>query len=234
MGNSNSQDSPRLELGGSHHLPPYSIFYDYPRGPHPNGFLSQDSQVGVPKLPRLGSLRLWGPITLLTDLWWRWGLKQSCSLHREISNNMSHTTCTQGNRVYFLLLLLGSQIGNLTPGPSFGHNLCFKYSNEWCKPILDIYVSRAFQWYNFSSKPLSFDPYNHPLKIRESTGTLSPKVGVALGVWGFIPSHSFAFLETCNMTLGLLSWLATLKALCLGCESKARVATSYICVVSPI
>jgi len=24
--NANSQDSPQLELGGSHHLPPYSIF----------------------------------------------------------------------------------------------------------------------------------------------------------------------------------------------------------------
>ncbi len=46
----NSLYSPWLGLEGSHHLPPYSIFCAIPRGPHPNGFLSRDSQVGVPKL----------------------------------------------------------------------------------------------------------------------------------------------------------------------------------------
>jgi len=35
-----------------------------PRGPHPNGFLSRDSQVGVSKSPKLGLLQLWSPITL--------------------------------------------------------------------------------------------------------------------------------------------------------------------------
>jgi hypothetical protein len=43
-----SEDSPRLGLGGSHHLPPYSIFSASPRHPHSNGFLSHDSQGGVP------------------------------------------------------------------------------------------------------------------------------------------------------------------------------------------
>jgi len=32
-----------------------------------------------------------------------------------------------------------NQIAILIPDPSFGHNLCFKYSNESCEPILDIY-----------------------------------------------------------------------------------------------
>ncbi len=44
--------SPQPGLGGSHHLPPYSIICAPPWVPHPNGFLSQDSQVGVPKLSR--------------------------------------------------------------------------------------------------------------------------------------------------------------------------------------
>ncbi len=35
--NSDTQDSPRPGLGGSHHLPPYSILCTTPRGPHPNG-----------------------------------------------------------------------------------------------------------------------------------------------------------------------------------------------------
>jgi hypothetical protein len=44
-----SQDSPRPGFEGNHHLPPYRILYNSPRGPHPNDFLSQDSQVGVSK-----------------------------------------------------------------------------------------------------------------------------------------------------------------------------------------
>jgi hypothetical protein len=36
---------------------------------------------------------------------------------------------------------------------------------------------------------MSFDPYNGPLKIQESIGTPTPKMGAHLGVWGFIPSH---------------------------------------------
>ncbi len=35
-----SQDSPRFELGGSHHLPPYSIICAWPWGQHPNVILS--------------------------------------------------------------------------------------------------------------------------------------------------------------------------------------------------
>jgi len=46
------QDSPRPGLGGSHHLPPYSILYNAPLRLHPNGSFSRDSQVGVSKLSR--------------------------------------------------------------------------------------------------------------------------------------------------------------------------------------
>jgi len=54
--NTNSQDLPRLGLGGSHHLPPYSILYVWPQGMHPNVILSQDSQLGSPKIPKIGTL----------------------------------------------------------------------------------------------------------------------------------------------------------------------------------
>jgi hypothetical protein len=37
---------------------------------------------------------------------------------------------------------------------------------------------------------MGFDPYNGSLKIQESIETLTPKVGVHLGVWRFILSHS--------------------------------------------
>jgi hypothetical protein len=55
-------------IGGSHHLPRYIILFASPPGPHPNGILSWDSQMGVPKLPKLGLPRLWGPVTLCVDL----------------------------------------------------------------------------------------------------------------------------------------------------------------------
>ncbi len=145
MGNTNAQDSPRLGLGGSHHLPPYSIFCGWPRSLHLNGFSLRDSRVGVSKSRQLGLLRFWSPITLRADLQLRCDLKQKCSSHRELSNGMSHVICKQINRVDSRLFLVGSQIGSLTLGPSFGHNLCFRCLNEQCEPILDIKVSRAFQ-----------------------------------------------------------------------------------------
>jgi hypothetical protein len=59
--------------------------------------------------------------------------------------------------------------GLLTPGPSFGHNLCFRCPNGSCKPILDMYVLRSFQLYKKLPNPMGFDPCNRSLKIREST-----------------------------------------------------------------
>ncbi len=118
--------------------------------------------------------------------------------------------------------------------------------SEWeCEPILDIYVPRAFQWYKKHHKSLNFDPWNRSLKLMESTGTPSPKVGVALGVWMFTPSHSLTlsyipesmwcdcrasswpapFQPLC-LDSRASSWRATLQPLCLGRKPKARVATS--------
>jgi hypothetical protein len=126
--------------------------------------------MGVLKFPKLGLLQLWGPITLCSNLQLKWGLKQSCSPHQDLSNAMWHATFTQRSRVDYWLLVVGSQTVNLTSGLSFGHNLCFKCPNGSCEPILDIYVSISFQWYKEVLNPLSFDPWNRPLKIRESIG----------------------------------------------------------------
>jgi len=63
-----TQDSPRPELEGSHHLPPYSILCSFPPRLHPNGSFSRDSQVGVPKLSQVGVPGLWTLIAPRPDL----------------------------------------------------------------------------------------------------------------------------------------------------------------------
>jgi len=136
-GNTDTQDSPRPRFGGSHHLPPYSIFCDSPRSPHPNGYFSRHSQMGLPGL--------WSPITLRANLGSRCSLKQSCSSCRELFNAVLHSRIGHREEVDSRLFVVGSQTGGSTPGPSFGHNLCFRCPNEPSEPILDIYAPRAFQ-----------------------------------------------------------------------------------------
>jgi hypothetical protein len=72
-------------------------------------------------------------------------MKKSCRPRQEIFNSMFHVASTQGNQVDSGLLVVVSQIVNLTPGPSFAHNLCFRCPNGQCEPILDIYASINFQ-----------------------------------------------------------------------------------------
>ncbi len=57
--NMNSQDLAQPGFEGSHHLPPYNIICAWPWGQHPNVILSQDSQLGSPKIPKIGT-----PVTL--------------------------------------------------------------------------------------------------------------------------------------------------------------------------
>jgi hypothetical protein len=181
--------------------PFYNIFCASSQGPDPNGILSWDSQMGVSKFPKLGLLQLEGPIILCANLWLGCGSKQSFSLHQELSNGMLHATYTQRNQVESGLLVVGSQIANLTPDLSFSYNLCFRCPNGSCEPILDIYVSISFQWYKELSNPMVFYPYNHILKIWESIGTPTPQMGVHLGVWRFIPRSM-----RCNYHASLLAY----------------------------
>jgi hypothetical protein len=77
----------------------------------------------------------------------QWVLKESYSPCRDFSNNMWDITCMHVFQGDSQFLITGNQIGNSTNNPFFGRNLCFRYSNGLCEPILDIYVSRTFQWY---------------------------------------------------------------------------------------
>jgi hypothetical protein len=136
---------------------------------------------------------------------------------------MWHATCTQGNQVDSWLLVVGSQIVNLTPDFSFGHNLCFICPNGSCNPILDIYISITFQWYKEFFNPIGFNPCNRSLKIPESIETNSPS-GSYLGS---VRVHSL----TLSCTPGNIAYVSrasllshTLASPCLGRKPKARVA----------
>jgi hypothetical protein len=159
----------------------------------------------------LGLPQLWGRITSCANLWLQWHLKQSCSPCWDLFNGMPHVTFTHGNRVDSRLLVVGSQIVNLTPGHSFGHNLRYKCPNGRCEPILGIYASRALGCYKEHLKMRSFDPCNCTLKIRESFQDLNSQHGSSFGsVW----VHSltlFALPGACEVTLESSSWPATFQ-----------------------
>jgi hypothetical protein len=80
------------------------------------------------------------------------------------------------------------------------------------------------------SFPMSFDPYNRPLKIQNSIKTPTLKVGAHLGVW----VHYFTFLRAWNVTPGLHSWASPLQALTLVVKPKAKVATIFQMLVHDI
>jgi len=166
-----SENSPRPGLGGSHHLPPYSIIYVTLRHPYPNDFLSRDSQGGVPKLSRFRLPGLCEFITLCSNLGLWWSLKQTCSSHWEFSNDVLHSISKHRCRVDFQLLMVGNQTTNLTPGLSFCHNLCYRCPNGSCEAIFDVCTSITFQWHEECLKARCFDPYNQTLKFRESRRT---------------------------------------------------------------
>jgi len=186
-----SQDSPWPRLRGSHHLPPYSILCTSPWGSHPNDFLSRDSQRGVPKLPKLEFSELCEAITSCSYFRSGRGLKQSCSSRWDLSTGMLHVTCTHRIRVNSRLFVVGSQTTSLTPSLSFCHNLCYRCPNGSCKPFLDIYTSITFWWYKELFNARCFYPWNHSLKVQESTGALTPKMGAHLEVWVF-HSHTLS------------------------------------------
>jgi hypothetical protein len=178
----------------------------------------------VPKFPKLGLSQLWGAHTLCADLRLKCDLKQSCSPCRKLFNGMWHATCTQGNQGDSGLLVDRIQIGNLTPSPSFGHNLCFKCLNGSCEPILDIYIPRTSQQFKELFNPIDFDSCNRSLKIRDSNS----QSGSSLGS---VKVHSLALSYIprsmkCESQASLLA--CTLVSPCLGRERKARVATGKL------
>jgi hypothetical protein len=97
-----------------------------------------------PEIVPVGVPGLWELITPDCRVGSRQGLNQSCSPRRDLFNDMSHSQIECREEVDSRLLVVGSQIASLTPGPSFAHNLSCICPNGQCKAIFDIYASRPF------------------------------------------------------------------------------------------
>ncbi len=110
-------------------------------------FCPRIPKLGISKFSKLELLTFWKHVISCVDIWLWWSLKKSCSIRRNLFNNMWHITCTHVIQGDYWLLVVGSQIDILIPDLSFGYNLCYKYSNVSSKPISNIYMSRIFQWY---------------------------------------------------------------------------------------
>ncbi len=72
---------------------------------------------------------------------------------------------------------------------------------------------------------MSFDLWNRPLKIWESTGTPTPEVGAQLGSVG-VHSRTFSYIPESMKSNSWASLLARIFASpCLGREPKTKVVT---------
>jgi hypothetical protein len=117
------------------------------------GYIQMAQILGSPKLESrncpeivpIGVPGLWELITLDSRIRSRRGLNQSCSPRQDLSKAVSHSQIGCREEVDSRILVVGSQTGNLTPGPSFAHNLSYRCPNDQCEAIFDICASRPFQ-----------------------------------------------------------------------------------------
>jgi hypothetical protein len=121
---------------------------------------SRDSQSGVPKLSRFGLPGLYMFIISRSNLRLGWSLKRTCRSPWELSNGVSHSTCTHRDWVDSWLLVVGSQIVSLTPDPSFNHNV-----------FLDVQMAHARPFRTFTLQDLS-----NSIKNTSMRGVLTPTI----------------------------------------------------------
>jgi hypothetical protein len=143
--------------------------------------------------------------------------------------------------------MVENQTANLTPNPSFGHNLYFRCPNGSCEPILNIYISIDFQWYEELLEPLGFDSCNHSLNMQEpptreftwecegsfphtllhSRGHENATLGLSLGPQSYKP---FALVASPKQRLRQQLRLMWASNKFLLCKTKCKIRTKVILV----
>jgi hypothetical protein len=134
-----------------------------------------------PEIVPGGVLGLWELITPDCKVWSQRGLNQTCSPRGDLSNDVLHSQFGGREEADSRLLVVGSQTANLTPGPSFAHNLGDRCPNGQCEAIFDIYASRPFQWHQEHPNARCFGPCCRAPNIRESRRTPNPHFFQVLG-----------------------------------------------------
>jgi hypothetical protein len=124
---------------------------------------------------------LWTAITPDCRVGSRQGLNQSYNPRRDLFNGVSHSRIGHQEDIDSRLLVVGSQIASLTPGPSFAHNMGWRCPNCQCEGLFDIYVWRPFQWHQEHPNARCFAPCCWALNIRESRRTPNPQLFQVLG-----------------------------------------------------
>jgi hypothetical protein len=120
-----------------------------------------------PEIVPIGVPGLWELITPDCEVWSRQNLNQTCSPRRDLFNDVSQSQFGGREEVDSRLLVIGSQTVNLTPDPSFAHNLGCRCPNDQCEAIFDIYASRPFQWHQEHLNARFFGPCCRTLNIWE-------------------------------------------------------------------
>ncbi len=161
-----------------------------------------------PEIVPVGLPELWEPITPDCKVRLQRGLNQSCSPCQDLFNVMLRFQIGCQKEVDSRLLVVGSQTGNLTPGPSFAHNLGYRCQNGQCEAIFDMYASRTFQWHQEHLNARCFGPRCRAINIRESRRTPNPQLWKC---WASPPhlakmglrqcsSYSWTFVTICNLS----------------------------------
>jgi hypothetical protein len=140
-----------------------------------------------------------------------WQNKQCINNYKNISNSNLRDPSIHNWLKKFPLFSVRSKIQN-------------SKSKIHISSLLGPILIRHFQWYKECLNSMSFEPYNRLLKVQESIGTPTPKVGAHLGVCGFIPLVSYILGSMkCDSRVSFLA--CTFASLRFGHKPKARVAT---------
>jgi hypothetical protein len=137
---------------------------------------------------------------------------------------MWHATWMHENRGDSWFLVVGSQISNLIPNPSFGHKLCFKYQMGHASPFKTSMFQElsndiknfSIQW--FLTLVITFWKFGNPFRLQLPKWKL---------IWECRGSFPLTFLHYQEHEMWLPGSLLahTFASPCLGREPKARVVT---------
>ncbi len=103
-------------------------------------FFPKSSKIGTFVIPKL-----WMLIYFSNQICFENVKEISYSLQKNHSNDLQHAPIGAHLTTTFKGFVVGSQIPNLTPAPSFDHNSCKPSINEQCEITLSIEASRPCQ-----------------------------------------------------------------------------------------